>query len=106
MESRAEWGLRMLGQDIYNWLNGKPLNDSNNNENTIAKSNDTPLVQNVINNYTHEKPIPLQKIKFGFIDVVKIIFCIMVIVIVSKIVFDPAGFVDGFDSIVRFFHSF
>lgn len=105
-ESRAEWGLKMLGEDIYNWLHGKPLNDSNNNENTMVESNCKPIVQNIINNYTHETQTPTQKVKFNFIDVVKIAFCIIVIVIVSKIAFDPAGFVDGFDSIVRFFHSF
>jgi len=101
-QERVERGLAQLGKDIVGLFNGKPKGSSE----IIVESKGVPVVQNIINNYSGETQTPTQIRKFGFIDVFKIAFCIIVIVIVAKIVFDTSGFVDGFDSIVRFFHSF
>ena len=104
-QDRVERGLAQLGKDIVALVKGKPLEHSNNSDETIVESDCNPLVQNVIYNYSVETQTPTQSIKFNFIDVVKIVFCIIVIVVVVKTVFDPLWFVDGFNNVVRFFHS-
>ena len=101
-QERVERGLAQLGKDIVSLFNGKPKESNE----TMVESKCNPLVQNIINNYTNRTESPVQMRKFNFIDVFKIAFCIVVIVAVVKILIDPAGFVDGFDSMVRFFHSF
>ena len=100
-QDRVERGLAQLGKDIVSLFNGKPKESKE----TIVESECVPIVQNVIYNYSGETQSPVQMRKFNFIDVVKIAFCIMVIVVVAKILIDPRWFVDGFDSMVRFFHS-
>ena len=101
-QERVELGLRQLGKDIVSLYNGK----SHDSDETIAESKCKPIVQNIINNYTNRTESPTQKVKFGFMDVARIAFCIMVIVIVAKILLEPMWFVDGFNSWVEFFHSF
>ena len=100
-QERVERGLAQLGKDIVSLFNGKPKESNE----TMVESKCNPLVQNVINNYTNRTESPVQMRKFGFIDVFKIAFCIIVIVIVAKILLEPMWFVDGFNSWVELFHS-
>lgn len=104
-QERVERGLAQLGKDIVTLVRGKPLEHSNNSNETMVESECNPMVQNIINNYTNRTENPVQIRKFNFIDVARIAFCIMVIVAIVKILIDPAWFVDGFNSWVEFFHS-
>lgn len=102
-DERVERGLAQLGKDIVTLVKGKE--QSNNSNETIIESNGKPIVKNIINNYINRTESPVQIRKFNFIDVVKIIFCIIFIVAVVKILIDPMWFVDGFNSWAQFFHS-
>jgi len=96
-EERVQRGLETLAIDIKNWIGGKKQTVE-----TIRDSGDNPFVTNIINNYTTEK----QSLRFGFMSVLKIIFCVIVIFITAKILINPMYIVESFNWIKHFFHSF
>lgn len=102
---RWEQGLKWLGEDLHRWLSGEKNQHMTQSPETLTQSKDTPVYQNIINNYSNDTQRPVQKMKFGFMTIGKIILLTVLIGITIKVLLNPMILINGINTLKEVLHS-
>ena len=101
---RWEWGLQMLGQDIWNYIQDKREQEQtssipNDVHSETKSSGDKPVFVNNVYNYSNGTQLTRTPLKFGFTSMVKIIILVVVIAFTVQLVVNP-------EQLISWWHSF
>ena len=103
-QERAERGLQMLSQDIRNLFRKKEQQTQSMENGTQSENN--PVYQNIINNYSNGTQIPLQSVRFGFLRTsATVVFLVVISAITWLLITNPQTLVDMWYHFVQLMHS-
>lgn len=102
-KARWEQGLEDLFADIRNWAYGRK--EPQQSPETMTQSKDNPVFVNNVYNYSNDTQRPVQKMKFGFMTIGKIIILTVLVGLTIKVLLNPMILINGINTLKEVLHS-